>query len=401
MDFKGADDHASKVQSFGIREEDDYAYMQLRNQVDVIYMSHDKNHRLIEFAVDLDRNSEPNQIVVAMIEPGGSLAETLSSLDKKIASYKNDRGEPSEFGIRDVLLVPDMCWQLTHHFSELEGKAFDNKNLSGQRMDVAQQDIMFRLDRSGAELRSEAKMACKPMAIYYITDRPFLVYMKKRGADVPYFAMWVANSELLTPWDDKQPAKKAKKAKPNAKPAEPAKRPANWAQPIEMEGVPNLHKVSDSLYRSAQPTAQGMKNLKEKLGIKTVVNLRSFHSDRDEIGETGLGYEHIYMKAWHPEKKEAVRFLEIVTDPARQPVLVHRQQGVDRTGTMCALYRIAVEGWPKEAAIKEMRDGGFHFHKVWKNLPKWIESLDIKKLKQHANIDDKEKKPQINADEHR
>jgi hypothetical protein len=57
-----------------------------------------------------------------------------------------------------------------------------------------------------------------------------------------------------------------------------------------------------------------MQNLKEK-GVATVVNLRSFHSDLDEIGETGLACEYIYMKAWHPEREDIVRFLQIVTDP--------------------------------------------------------------------------------------
>jgi len=32
-------------------------------------------------------------------------------------------------------------------------------------------------------------------------------------------------------------------------------RPAAWAQPIERPGLPNLHQVSDSLYRSAQPSS--------------------------------------------------------------------------------------------------------------------------------------------------
>ena len=63
-----------------------------------------------------------------------------------------------------------------------------------------------------------------------------------------------------------------------------ANRPAHWAQPMQVDGVPNLHKVSDSLYRSAQPSAEGMANLKA-MGIVTVVNLRSFHCDRDGIGE--------------------------------------------------------------------------------------------------------------------
>jgi len=194
----------------------------------------------------------------------------------------------------------------------------------------------------------------------------------------------LANSTGCPRSGTNQKPQEAQSSKSAEKRSDPDRRPANWAEPVKLEGVPNLHKVSDVLYRSAQPTAQGMKNLKEKLGIKTIVSLRSFHSDRDEIGETGLGYEHITMKTWHPEKKEAVRFLQIVTDPARQPVLVHCKRGADRTGTMCAIYRIAVEDWSKNDAIKEMREGGFGFHEIWKNLPEWIESLDVNRIKRRA-----------------
>ncbi len=165
----------------------------------------------------------------------------------------------------------------------------------------------------------------------------------------------------------------------------PTDRPAHWAKPIQMKGVPNLHKVSDTLYRSAQPSAEGMRNLKA-MGIETIVNLRSFHSDRDEIGESGLAYEHITMKAWHAEEKEAVKFLQIVTNPKRSPVLVHCQHGADRTGTMCALYRIAVQGWSKEEALKEMTQGGFGFHGIWENLIQWINGLDIDRIKKRAGI---------------
>ncbi len=165
----------------------------------------------------------------------------------------------------------------------------------------------------------------------------------------------------------------------------PASRPVHWAKPIQMEGVPNLHKVSDTLYRSAQPSAEGMKKLKA-MGIETIVNLRSFHSDRDEIGDTGLAYEHIYMKVWHPGEEEAVRFLQIVTNPKRSPVLVHCQHGADRTGTMCALYRVAVQGWSKEEALKEITQGGFGFHGIWENLIQWINGLDIEGIKKKAGI---------------
>jgi len=131
-----------------------------------------------------------------------------------------------------------------------------------------------------------------------------------------------------------------------------------------------------------------MRNIKRK-GITTIVNLRSFHSDRDEIGATELGYDHIYMKAWHPEREDVVRFLRIVTDPKRTPVLVHCQHGADRTGSMCALYRIAVQGWTKAEAIREMTEGGFGFHEVWQNFPRWITELDIQSIRKDAGINNR------------
>lgn len=165
----------------------------------------------------------------------------------------------------------------------------------------------------------------------------------------------------------------------NAEPAS-GSRPTHWANSIQMEGIPNLYKVSEDLYRSGQPMAKGMRNL-ETVGIRTVVNLRSFYSDLIDIGDTGLGYEHIRFKVWHPEEKQIVKFLQIVTDNRRTPVLVHCQHGADRTGTMCAVYRIAVQGWTKEEALKEMTVGGFGFHGIWDNLIQWIDKLDIDKIK--------------------
>lgn len=160
-----------------------------------------------------------------------------------------------------------------------------------------------------------------------------------------------------------------------------------WAQRLEVPGVENLHKVSEELYRGAQPSSEGMQQLKE-LGIKTIVNLRSFHSDRGEIGDTGLSYEHIYMKPWHAEDKEVVRFLNIVTDPNRTPAFVHCQRGADRTGTMCAIYRIAVQDWRKDEAIEEMTKGGFGFYTKWQNLIDYIRELDIEEIKRSAGLND-------------
>ncbi len=159
--------------------------------------------------------------------------------------------------------------------------------------------------------------------------------------------------------------------------------PEAWAVPMDRPGLPNLHRVSPGLYRGAQPTAEGMRELR-KLGVRTVVNLRSFHSDRHEIGDTGLAYEHIFMKAWHPEDEDVVRFLQIVTDRDRTPVFVHCQHGADRTGTMCAVYRMVVQGWTREEALSEMTNGGFGFHEGWQNLLDYMDGLDVERLSRQA-----------------
>ncbi|MFH1709039.1 MAG: tyrosine-protein phosphatase [Planctomycetota bacterium] len=199
----------------------------------------------------------------------------------------------------------------------------------------------------------------------------------------------LADQSVVTVIAPEQPAVEAP-VEAVAAPVEPtlpaaAARDPRWAQPMTKPGLPNLHKVSDVLFRGAQPTAEGFKELKA-MGIRTVVNLRSFHSDRDMLGDLGLTYEHIYMKAWHAEDEDIIRFLKIINDPARQPVFVHCQHGADRTGTVCAIYRIVLQGWTQDEAIREMTGGDFGFHEIWDNLPEYISNLDLAKIRKQAGI---------------
>jgi hypothetical protein len=177
------------------------------------------------------------------------------------------------------------------------------------------------------------------------------------------------------------------------KPASVGARPASWATPVvAAAGLPNLHRVNATLYRSAQPTREGFVLLGAHPGltgtdqpIRTVLSLRAFNDDTPLVpATTGLRLEQIRFKTWHPEDEDVVTFLRIVTTPALQPVLVHCQHGADRTGTMVAIYRVAVEGWSKEQAMDEMVNGGFGYHPIWRNLPRYIEGLDIAAIKAEA-----------------
>ncbi len=170
------------------------------------------------------------------------------------------------------------------------------------------------------------------------------------------------------------------------------RRPERWATPLKREGVPNLHRVDKGLYRGGQPTAQSMREL-AKLGVKTVVNLRAFHSDRDEIAGTDLAYVHFPMMAFHVDEEDVVRFLKVTTDEKRRPVFVHCWHGADRTGVMCAAYRIAVQGWEKDAAIREMTEGGFGHHAIFANLAAFLRKTNFTAIRKKAGIKKRQGNP--------
>jgi hypothetical protein len=53
---------------------------------------------------------------------------------------------------------------------------------------------------------------------------------------------------------------------------------------------------------------------------------------------------------------------------------------------MCAAYRMAVDGWTKQQALAEMTQGGFGFHSIWTNLIKFIDGLDVEKVRAKAGL---------------
>lgn len=126
--------------------------------------------------------------------------------------------------------------------------------------------------------------------------------------------------------------------------------------------LPNLHKVSDTLYRGAQPVTGYARKLGE-LGVKTVVNLRGedeISRDEQQEAETaGLRYFNIAMPGLSaPSDEQVSRILAIIDNPENQPVFIHCKRGSDRTGTIAAVYRISHEGWNAERAITEAKRYG-------------------------------------------
>src|SRR6266480_3373808 len=126
--------------------------------------------------------------------------------------------------------------------------------------------------------------------------------------------------------------------------------------------LPNFHKVSDKLYRGAQPLNGAAKKLAE-LGVKTIVNLRGEEDlsrvEQKEVETAGLRYFNVGMPGLSaPSDEQVNRVMAIIDNPENQPVFIHCKRGSDRTGTIAAVYRMSHDGWNAERATAEAKHYG-------------------------------------------
>jgi len=147
-------------------------------------------------------------------------------------------------------------------------------------------------------------------------------------------------------------------------PAFPSERLA-FGQKVQLHGIPNAGKISDFLYRGAQPHEKGLPELK-KLGITIIVDLRGEDAgkiawERRQAEALGMRFVHIPVSGWAPPSDEQVaQFLSLFRNDPQQKIFVHCRFGDDRTGVFVATYRMALEKWPAEQAVKEMYFFGFN-----------------------------------------
>ena len=127
------------------------------------------------------------------------------------------------------------------------------------------------------------------------------------------------------------------------------------------ECLPRFYQVAPGVYRGGQPKDGGFELLKQR-GVKTIINLRDEHDERERVEALGFHYVYLPMDARDEISAGTIQtFLDTVSDPARQPVFIHCQRGADRTGFMVGLYRIAKQGWSAEKAYDEARDIGMRW----------------------------------------
>ncbi|WP_053077580.1 dual specificity protein phosphatase family protein [Burkholderia cepacia] len=164
-----------------------------------------------------------------------------------------------------------------------------------------------------------------------------------------------------------------------------AARPIQWAQSIADARVNNLHRITPTLYRSAQLSRADVPEL-QKLGIRKVISFRSFHADDSILAGTQIKMQRIRINTWDIRDDDMVAALKALrTADQDGPVLIHCQHGADRTGLVSALYRMVYQGWTREQALDELQHGGYGFHPIWQNITNYLEHVDVERLRREVN----------------
>lgn len=138
----------------------------------------------------------------------------------------------------------------------------------------------------------------------------------------------------------------------------------------------------DRFYRSGQMTAAGLREVLEKYGIRSVINLQHENPDpllpehwlgkpkerESEIcRQAGVRYflltPDILPEGNTVDSRPPVvdEFLAILDDESNYPILLHCKAGLHRTGRLTAIYRMEYEGWTVGAALRELRDNGYGY----------------------------------------
>jgi hypothetical protein len=153
-----------------------------------------------DFVIEVRTKELKDRLVIARLKPGATLKETT---DRAMDKTKGEKSLP--LTTDETILVPVLNFDITRSFDEILNIPCTTKGSPVDSIKSAKQNIRFRLDEKGAILKSDASIVAPTSALpsklprRFICDGPFLVLMLREGADTPYFAAWIDNTELLTP----------------------------------------------------------------------------------------------------------------------------------------------------------------------------------------------------------
>jgi len=130
--------------------------------------------------------------------------------------------------------------------------------------------------------------------------------------------------------------------------------------------------VHRKIYRGPEPSDADWTELKA-LGVRYDLDLETgiLHDGKisDERGKaTSMGvrfYGLPFSFIEAPTRHDLYRAATFLAQVSEDGIYVHCRDGVDRTGMVCAKYRMVTQGWSKQAAVGEMKKMGMHWWYYW------------------------------------
>ncbi len=182
-------DHNASVSGFGIESynENNNKHKLINKQFEVIYFK--LFDRTNKFIVKLLSN-DSDEIILSTAFIGKTLQESYETIQYKVDNNK----ENYVFTEKSTIQIPKINFSISHLFKELIGKKL-NKNI----IESAIQDISFKLDEQGATLSSISTIySTKSTGLNIIINGPFILYIKKKIENSPYFMLYIVNDELFS-----------------------------------------------------------------------------------------------------------------------------------------------------------------------------------------------------------
>lgn len=165
------------------------------------------------FTLKLSSKTKSEFIVLTKMPRPKDLGATVRIVMKHIKAPVKDMHEltvngkegsfMSTLGYGDSVRIPVVSFNVARELAELCGKPFTNKGFAHRRMARAYQDVKFRMNESGATLRSTAfgsdeASSSKPRRFAF--DKPFLLTLWQEDAKLPYLAVWIGAADVMLPF---------------------------------------------------------------------------------------------------------------------------------------------------------------------------------------------------------
>lgn len=148
-----------------------------------------------DFAVKL-KTKEGDEIILYRTDENKTFDEYYEDIKNKTNQYTGKR----KFTNDDELLVPCIKVNGMIYYNELFDKTI--KNTDGLYIENVVQNVDFSLSEKGCKLSSQATMVTEYLSDnmfgrFFLFKDTFIIFMKEKNSDMPYFALKVDNSDIL------------------------------------------------------------------------------------------------------------------------------------------------------------------------------------------------------------